>query len=214
MELKKIDQSKKWIISSDDDRFELSAAKLSNLHTKRDWQSLLPKTVADAKNDHSPSLATIKKYHGLMTSYMCIARFLWMLKRNSLAKTNIPDTIQNETMVDMCVMLFGEYYYLKLSELKFIAKQFLLGKYGKDYNRLDLQTISEAIEQYIRDRLIVSETEKKLSDPVLSGKRSGMPESTKELLKALEEKFPEPKSVTPDDMKRTIELIEESNHQK
>jgi len=55
------------------------------------------------------------------------------------------DTLQ---VYECATLLIDKYWYLRLEEFAYVFKQAKLGKYGKVYDRLDMQVISEWLNAY------------------------------------------------------------------
>jgi hypothetical protein len=69
----------------------------------------------------------------------------------SLAESlNLTNTVNDAQVFEMTLLIIETYWYLKLEELVLIFKNAKIGKYGKMYNRLDIQIICEWIETYLR----------------------------------------------------------------
>lgn len=57
---------------------------------------------------------------------------------------------QSKMLADM---ICGNYYYLKISDLRLFSERFKLGLYGKVYNRIDGGVIMEALALYSAERM-------------------------------------------------------------
>jgi hypothetical protein len=63
---------------------------------------------------------------------------------------NLSVPLDEAQIFEIALLTIEQYYFLKLDELVLIFKNAKLGKYGKIYNRLDIQIIFEWIEQYLK----------------------------------------------------------------
>jgi len=80
--------------------------------------------------------------------------------RQSLNVGKNLDTLQ---VYECASLLMEKYWYFRLEELVYVFKQVKLGKYGKVYDRLDVQVISEWLHLYdTSERLVELERQRKL----------------------------------------------------
>jgi hypothetical protein len=52
-------------------------------------------------------------------------------------------------VLEASMLLTEKYYFLKIEELIYIFKNAKLGRYGKSFNRIDIQVIGEWIDKYL-----------------------------------------------------------------
>jgi hypothetical protein len=62
---------------------------------------------------------------------------------------NLTNSMNDYQVLEASMLLTEKYYYLKIEELILIFKNVKLGRYGKSFNRLDIQIICEWIEAYM-----------------------------------------------------------------
>lgn len=62
---------------------------------------------------------------------------------------NLANSMNDYQVLEAALLLTESYYYLKIEELVYIFKNAKLGKYGKSFNRIDLQVIGEWIDKYL-----------------------------------------------------------------
>lgn len=80
--------------------------------------------------------------------------------RQSLNVGKNLDTLQ---VYECASLLMEKYWYFRLEEFVYVFKQVKLGKYGKVYDRLDVQVISEWLHLYdISERLAELERQRQL----------------------------------------------------
>jgi hypothetical protein len=70
------------------------------------------------------------------------------LLHHLVASLNAKDKINEMQALDIIDVIVQEYKYLKFEELVFVFKQAKMGRYGKDYNRIDVMTICTWIDTY------------------------------------------------------------------
>lgn len=124
------------------------------IETFKDFK-FLPVTAKDAINAKTPSLATYRKYQGEATTTGLIAQSVcWVLNMLNIQKK------PNDGQVLMISMLiFNEYHFLKISEIKYCFLRGLYGDYGELYGKLDVMDLLKWLGQYCETRSAILVTQ-------------------------------------------------------
>jgi hypothetical protein len=69
---------------------------------------------------------------------------------NLVESLNLTQTVNESQIIEMVFLLSDKYWFVKLEELVLVFKKAKLGEYGKIYNRLDVQIISEWIDSFLK----------------------------------------------------------------
>lgn len=93
----------------------------------------ISKSVTDCIKTESATLATVKKYQGEVILNAAIHSLLYDLK-NFFSVGNGMNDRQIELLAQL---IFKEYYFLTILDLKFCFERAMVGDFGKLYNRLD-----------------------------------------------------------------------------
>jgi len=112
-------------------RFDVAKAELSLVVSKEFMSKLVaPRSMMEAMNVEAfPTLATIKKYRGESTCYAALAKVLSDINRSQGEKKAL-DAAQIQLL---CQMIFREYYYLTIAEIKYTVTAGLSGQYGREF---------------------------------------------------------------------------------
>ena len=114
---------------------------LSSKSTSRDLTKIIdsPKVV---------SLVELKLYEGEEYRFSIVAKLIiWVL-----SKLNIQRTVKDHQVLGIYKMIVDEFYYLKLSELKYCFQKGVSGSYGKLYGKIDETDFSNWLNEYIKER--------------------------------------------------------------
>jgi hypothetical protein len=79
-----------------------------------------------------------------------LCRAVKNLITNLAESLNLTNSVNEAQIFEMTLLIIETYWHVKLEELVLIFKNAKLGKYGKVYNRLDIQIVCEWIETYLR----------------------------------------------------------------
>lgn len=120
------------------------------------WNFRGIKTIKQALDcPRMKSIARIRKEQGEVCETMLI-----LMVAKTARKFNITKNFEPTQIEEAVQSVFEEYYYLKLSEVYFVLKQGVMGKYGKIYDRFDEQVLMEWFEKYDRERLELVEEQR------------------------------------------------------
>jgi hypothetical protein len=111
-------------------------------------QRITPRTMGEAMDSATPSLALIRKHGGEELAVQVVADLINDLNDFLSVK---PMTVPQVAMTAEIVV--QEFYWLKIADLKLVFRNAMSGKYGELYNRLDGQLICGWIRKYQDERL-------------------------------------------------------------
>lgn len=149
----------KWcnLAMQENDRFEFSKAMLTteNWNDKFQDYRFLPTTVKEAVNVEAPSLATYRKYQSEKDLIVLISQMLvWLL-----GMVNIKRSLNDGQILLISTMIAKEYFFLKVSEMKYCFWRGLMGDYGELYGKFDAMDVMKWLKTYTDIRANVMETE-------------------------------------------------------
>lgn len=125
------------------------------ISTLDDW----PRVVASPKfsfksveaalsEEDCPSLATLKLYQGDVPALLTVAHAVaWLMAMVEVQRKPTDVKVQ---MIAKLVM--GEYYFLKLSEIRYAFERALLGDYGELYGKIDATDVARFLRMYCEQR--------------------------------------------------------------
>ena len=70
-----------------------------------------------------------------------------------IEQLNVGKTMNDIQTARAADIIIQEYYYLKPDDFKLCFNRAVIGKYGKTYDRIDVQVICDWLNQYCEDRL-------------------------------------------------------------
>lgn len=107
-----------------------------------------PNNIGEAVGMHAPSLAVYKKYNNEAETLALIARMIiWTLKLLNVQKS------QDDFQVVMTAkMMLSEYYFLTLSEMKYVFVRGIQGDYGQLYGKIDAMDLLRWLKEYAEQR--------------------------------------------------------------
>lgn len=104
-------------------------------------------------------LATLRREH-LPSLKLALNNLL----RDLAGSLNVKETIEPHQAVEIIETIISEYWMLKIEEIAFAFKYAKMGRYGKDFNRLDILTVCTWLDKYLdsdeRWRLIETQGDK------------------------------------------------------
>lgn len=77
---------------------------------------------------------------------------------------NITNTVNSFQVYEAAELICKEFWFLRLEELILVFRNIKTGVYGKDYNRLDVSTISQCIRMYDAGESKMAVMERKIAD--------------------------------------------------
>lgn len=133
-------------------KFEEEKAALSLLHSEVDLLALKPRSLPEAMEAESPTLATVKKYHEEYAMRGVLQYLLYDLRDYF----NVGGNLTEKQIEMISEFIFEDFYYLKISEIVFVfrSKMKAHAKKGSNklYNRLDGEIIFQWLTDYSQER--------------------------------------------------------------
>ena len=103
------------------------------------------------ENINVPTLATYKKYQGHEKTFAVLAKLVLFV----LKMVNVKSTANDFQVIGICEMILDDYYFLKLSEIRYCFNRGLSGKYkkeGKLFGKIDITDFSNWLDMYSNER--------------------------------------------------------------
>lgn len=126
--------------------------------TKADYlPAIKPRTMEEAIKHETPALSSLHKYRGDVIMNAVIHKLMYQLKDFYSVGREMSDT-QVEIL---CDLIFENYYWITIAELKHFTRQAMSGKFGKVYDRMDGALVMEWLQLYAAELL---ETRRKLKE--------------------------------------------------
>jgi len=117
------------------------------------YNSLTPKKINDIFESPLCSIAKFKKEEG---ETKCRALVVYMIS-DCIECFNVGKNMNQTQIARASDLIINEYYFLKPDDFKLCFNNAIIGKYGKTYDRIDIQVICDWLNQYCADRLNVAE---------------------------------------------------------
>ena len=138
-------------------KFEEGKAALSLYHSPDDIKNLRAKSILAALQEQSPTLATVKKYHDEMTMRASIIFLLYEVRDYF----NVTNGLTDQQIELISELIFDDFHYLKLSELRFVFRCKMKAGFKKPgdklYNRLDGEIIFIWLNEYLEERMLLTQ---------------------------------------------------------
>lgn len=126
---------------------------------QRDWENLIfqkdNNTAVAAIEMQCPTLVSLKFYSADGEAYQ-IAVLMALLKEVA-DNLNIGKSFNNQQLAFAARQIAVEYYFLKISEIRYCFIQGILGRYGQIYDRIDISVLMDWLSKYDAERCLVVE---------------------------------------------------------
>lgn len=116
-------------------------------------KSISPRTVKEALTVEVATLATIRKYMGDETTKDALIETI----AYAAGLLNIGKNLQPHQIEFLADEILRDWYWLKLSEIKFVMMEGVRGNYGQIYDCLDFRTVMEWLGKYDEQRTEIVE---------------------------------------------------------
>jgi hypothetical protein len=121
----------------------------------RDWSALIKtRHIQNAETAMSLATPSVSQLKNLRSEEYAIGILVILLKE-VCDNLNISGTMTDAQIGFAAQMIASDYFFLKISELRFCFLSGLMGKYGKVYDRLDVGVLYEWLQQYDKERASV-----------------------------------------------------------
>lgn len=114
---------------------------------------LVPRTVKDALASNVAMLSTIRKYMGDEATKDALIETI----AYAAGLLNIGKNLQPHQIEFLADEILRDWYWLKLSEIKFVMMEGVRGNYGQIYDCLDFRTVMEWLGKYDEQRTEIVE---------------------------------------------------------
>lgn len=138
----------RWTTLQAQNNFEVVKAESSCLALPYNLHRIKPATIEQAMSDVFPTIATVGKYHGKAQAKAAVSEMI----AQAAALLNVGKNIQPHQIGFLADDIQREYYFLTIGEIRYIMERGIRGEYGTSYDRIDAQTVSEWIENYLAIR--------------------------------------------------------------
>lgn len=115
------------------------------------YRDLAPKNVDDVLTSHTPAIAQIIRYND--KGPLIVRALLVTALHNLNEYFNVTKPLTEAQAVEIINLICERLPYYKLDDIKLLFNNIKVGKYGKNYNRIDGVVIFEAAEQYNFERM-------------------------------------------------------------
>lgn len=126
---------------------------------QKDWVNLICqrpiKDIETAIRLQTPTVVSLKNYTEGGEAYM-IAVIMTIIK-DVADNLNIGKSLNNQQLAFCARQIAAEYYFLKISEIRFCFMQGLMGRYGQIYDRIDISILMTWLGQYDSERAVAVE---------------------------------------------------------
>jgi hypothetical protein len=112
-------------------------------------QTPVCKTQREAIFFNSPSVASVRRKLGEEVRFNAL---IYEMVADLVLSFNVGKNMGNDQIVKTVDTIKTDYYFLKISELKFIFSEASKGRYGKVFDRIDLAIICGWIDEFIIQR--------------------------------------------------------------
>lgn len=149
-ELKELTQANPhWVELINSGKFENEKAMLSLLHDSETIVSINPVSVQDALSAKVPTLSTLKKYQGEEVTKAVINSCLIAVNEFFGEKSGLT----NSQIEMVSEMLYEDYHYMNIAEIKLCVKNGIKGKYEKVYGKIAPNDLMGWFNSYCNERM-------------------------------------------------------------
>jgi hypothetical protein len=186
-----------WQVLIDQNRFDAEKAYLSLQATKMDFLRDMPhQSIKDVDEAPTASLATIKMYSGELKMIACISALI--VQAASLLSVG---KATNEYQVkEAAKLIYSEYYFLTVADLKVALMNGIMGKFGQIYDRIDVSVIFQWLNAYVDQRAAYFEekqmSKRKMQAAEMNDKAIDMPDYIRKKFAQMEAKASKIKNAT------------------
>lgn len=112
------------------------------------YSTMPVKSVHDVVRSGLPSIASVSRSFGIE-----VAQSVLTLAVSDLIKSlNVGKTMDVDQKAQAVTMILDSCPYMTLGDIKLFFYRFKRGDFGKQYDRLDVQTIMQALDQYFSEK--------------------------------------------------------------
>ena len=130
--------------------FSLVRAERSMNRSPEFISSLKAKNIIQCFNQDAPTLGTLKLYQGEAITNAVLHILLSEVKDFF----NVGNTFNSQQLTITRELIYKEYHYLKISEIKYCFRMGMAGNFGDLYGRLDGQIVMNWLKEYDKERTV------------------------------------------------------------
>ena len=112
------------------------------------YQNLQVRTIQEALNPNSKQLSKIKLDNGENAAKLILIEAI----TDVVMFFNVGKTMNEQQLIQTVDLILQNYWYLRISEFKYLFNKAKIGAYGKLYDRIDGSIIFEWIDKYLEER--------------------------------------------------------------
>jgi len=179
------------------EKFSIEKAKQCYAVCAGQWNQSTPQKIDDCIGANSPTIGAVAFYMGSDDAIQLISE---MITAAALL-LNVGKNIRSEQSYLIAQMLFSEYKYLSIADFRFVLKSGMLGNYGKQYDRFDIQVISDWIKEFWETRCSLAEGKNNMVNHEwieAEQKAVKMPEWFKDFADSFTEKVEKKQNIVPE----------------
>lgn len=174
----------RWSAIKESGQFEQDKAELAKFSVLENSRLPAARTAKDALNSDIATVATVKKYFGEETAKDALIETIAF----AAGLLNIGKNLQPHQIEFLADEILKDWYWLKLSEIKFVMMEGVRGNYGQIYDCLDFRTVIEWLSKYDETRTEIVEQNSQrahISEKAESEKQVVVPDELKKLIEKM-----------------------------
>jgi len=179
------------------EKFSIDKAKQCYSVCAGAWQKSTPQKIDDCIGANSPTIGAVGFYMGQDDAIQLISEMITA----AAMLLNVGKNIRAEQSYLVAQILYSEYKYLTVADFRFVLRSGMLGNYGKQYDRFDIQVISDWIKEFWETRCNLAEGKNNVKNHEWSESEKTavkMPEWFKEFADSFNEKVEKKQNVKPE----------------
>lgn len=114
---------------------------------------MTPKTVSDCLKSNNPAIGNIIQFYGSEKGLTLIRAMLVLAIDNLNSYFNITNKMSDQQTIETINLICKNKPHFRMDDFKFCFDRMKMGYYGKTYNRIDGQTLFEALNAYDNERM-------------------------------------------------------------
>lgn len=113
------------------------------------WAEINPATIQDCISMQAPTLGAVGHYCGKETAAQVLSEIITA----TALLLNVGKNLRAEQIAPMAEILESEFRFMNIADIRLAMKRGILGKYGAQYDRFDIQVVSEWLTKFWEERL-------------------------------------------------------------
>lgn len=124
---------------------------------QKKWEQLIfTRNIPDALTASrlaTPTLASLKNY-GALGEHSAFIVLIALIKEVA-DNINVGKSLNDAQLGFAAKMIYNEYYYFKISEIRYAFLQGIMGQYGQTFDRIDVSVLINWLSQYDEERMTI-----------------------------------------------------------